>query len=50
MPKGSPELTVSRKEEIVNACEKLYQIMSFKVITLKEISVETSFSRPSIVP
>ncbi|SDA28818.1 transcriptional regulator, TetR family [Ruminococcus sp. YE71] len=48
MPKGSPELTASRKEEIVNACEKLYQVMSFKEITLKEISVETSFSRPSI--
>lgn len=48
MPKGSPELTVSRKEEIINACEKLYQTMSFKEITLKEISVETSFSRPSI--
>ena len=48
MPKGSPELTASRKEEIVNACEKLYQTMSFKDITLKEISVETSFSRPSI--
>ena len=48
MPKGSPELTASRHEEIVNACEKLYQTMSFKDITLKEISVETSFSRPSI--
>lgn len=48
MPKGSPEYTASRREEIVNACEKLYQTMSFKDITLKEISVETSFSRPSI--
>lgn len=48
MPKGSPELTASRREEIVNACEKLYQTISFKDITLKEISVETSFSRPSI--
>lgn len=48
MPKGSPELTASRREEIVNACEKLYQTMSFKEITLKDISVETSFSRPSI--
>ena len=48
MPKGSPELTASRREEIVNACEKLYRTMSFKDITLKEISVETSFSRPSI--
>ena len=48
MPKGSPELTASRREEIVGACEKLYKTMSFKEITLKEISVETSFSRPSI--
>ena len=48
MPKGSPELTASRRDEIVNACEKLYQTMSFKEITLKEISIETSFSRPSI--
>lgn len=48
MPKGSPELTASRREEIIAACEKLYQTMRFKEITLKEISVETSFSRPSI--
>lgn len=48
MPKGSPELTASRREEIVNACEKLYSTMSFKEITIKDISVETSFSRPSI--
>ena len=48
MPKGSPELKASRREEIVNPCEKLYQTMSFREITLKEISVETSFSRPSI--
>ena len=48
MPKGSPELTASRKEEIVNACEKLYRTMSFREITLKDISVETSLSRPSI--
>jgi AcrR family transcriptional regulator len=48
MPKGSPELTASRKEEIVNACEKLYRTMSFKEITLKEISSATSFTRTSI--
>ena len=48
MPKGSPELTASRREEIIGACEKLYKTMSFKDITLREISVETSFSRPSI--
>ena len=48
MPKGSPQLTNARKEEIINACEKLYQTMSFKEITLKEISAETSFTRTSI--
>ena len=48
MPKGSPELTASRKEEIVNACEKLYRTMSFKDITIKEIGEETSFTRTSI--
>ena len=48
MPKGSPELTAARKEEIVNACEKLYQTMSFKEITLKEIGSATSFTRTSI--
>ena len=48
MPKGSPQLTAARKEEIVNACERLYQTLSFKDITLKEIGNETSFSRPTI--
>ena len=48
MPKGSPELTASRKEEIVNACEMLYQTMSFKEITIKEIGAVTSFTRTSI--
>jgi AcrR family transcriptional regulator len=48
MPKGSPELTAARKEEIVNACERLYQTMSFKDITLKEIGNVTTFTRTSI--
>ena len=30
MPKGSPELTAARKEEIIAACEKLYQTMSIR--------------------
>ena len=38
MPKGSIELTEKRKDEIISACEKLYQTMSFKDITLKEIA------------
>ena len=48
MPKGSPERTAARKEEIIHACEQLYQTMSFREITLKEIGNATSFSRPSI--
>ena len=48
MPKGSEALTLSRKEEIVNACAKLYEKMSFKDITIKEIGEVTSFSRTSI--
>ena len=48
MPKGSPELTAARKDEIINACEQLYQTMSFKDITLKEIGAVTSFTRTSI--
>ena len=48
MPKGSPELTNARKEEIIAACETLYQTMGFKEITMKEIADYTSFSRPSI--
>ena len=48
MVKGTPELIAERREEIINACEKLYQTMSFKDITLKEIGNVTSFSRPTI--
>jgi AcrR family transcriptional regulator len=48
MPKGSAELTRARKEEIVAACRKLYETMSFKEITLKDIGQETSFTRTSI--
>ena len=48
MPKGSPELTNARREEIIAACETLYQTMGFREITIKEIADYTSFSRPSI--
>ena len=48
MPKGSPELTNARKDEIITACAKLYETMSFKEITIKEIAAYTSFTRPSI--
>ena len=48
MPKGSAELTSARREEILAACRKLYETMSFKEITLKEIGQQTSFTRTSI--
>ena len=48
MFKGTPELIEKRREEIINACERLYQTMSFKDITLKEIGAVTSFTRTSI--
>lgn len=37
-----------RKEEIINACKKLYDEYSFKEISIKLISEKTTFSRPSI--
>ena len=48
MPKGSPELTNARKEEIISACKTLYQDMSFKDITIMKIAEYTTFSRASI--
>ena len=48
MVKKTAEQIASRREEIVNACEKLYRTMSFKEITLKEIGEEVPFSRPTI--
>ena len=48
MPKGSAELTKARTDEIIAACRKLYETMSFKEITLKEIGQQTSFTRTSI--
>ncbi len=48
MFKGTPELIAARREEIINACEQLYQTMSFREITLKDIGNVTEFSRPTI--
>ena len=42
------EIMDIRKEEIINACEKLYENNSFKDITIKSIGEETTFSRTSI--
>jgi len=48
MKKVTPEQIARKREEIINACEQLYQTMSFREITLKEIGSITSFSRPTI--
>ena len=48
MRKVTPEQIARKREEIINACEELYQTMSFREITLKEIGKITSFSRSSI--
>ena len=48
MPKGSEELTNARKEEIINACASLYETVSFKDITIRDIGEKTSFTRTSI--
>ena len=48
MKKITPEQIARKREEIINACEKLYQTMSFREITLKEIANITSFSRHTI--
>ena len=44
MPKGSEELTNARKDEIISACAALYETMSFRDITLREIGARTSFT------
>lgn len=48
MVKGTPQTIAERRETIIHACETLYQSMSFKDITLKEIGNEVPFSRPTI--
>lgn len=48
MPRGSAFLTAERRNEIIDACEQLYQTMNFKDITIIEIGKATSFTRTSI--
>lgn len=48
MPKGSPELTNARRDEIISACADLYETMNFRDITLKDIGERTSFTRTLI--
>ena len=48
MPKGSEARTCARKAEIVDACAALYETVSFRDITLRDIGARTSFTRTSI--
>ena len=48
MPRGSEELTIARKEEILDACATLYETMGFRDITIRDIGAKTSFTRTSI--
>ena len=48
MPKGSEALTHARREEIIDACAALYETMSLREITIKQIGARTSFTRTSI--
>ena len=48
MPKGSEALTNARREEIIEGCARLYETVSFKESTMKEISTAISLTRASI--
>lgn len=48
MQKAGPETVAARREEIIDACEKLYQTKGFKDITIKDIGSLTSFTRTFI--
>ncbi len=48
MSKGSPEQKAARRDEIMSACLSLYQVKSFRDISMGDIADYTSFSRPSI--
>lgn len=48
MPKGSPELTERRKNEILDACKRIYKTQGFYGVNVKEISTEISLTRPAI--
>ncbi|MCM1007910.1 MAG: TetR/AcrR family transcriptional regulator [Ruminococcus flavefaciens] len=48
MSRGSLELTDFRKEEIINAFDKLFQSRSFRNISMRDIEQEISMTRSSI--
>ena len=48
MPKMTEEGLRARREEIMEACAKLYEKKSFKDITFRDISAETTLNRSSL--
>ena len=48
MPKVTEEHKENRKQEIIDACETIYQERGFTAVNIKEISTATSFTRPAI--
>lgn len=48
MPKVPPEQLERRREEIIDACEKIYRQKGFLGVTIKEISQEITCTRPAI--
>jgi AcrR family transcriptional regulator len=48
MPRMPEGYTEKRRDEILDACDELYTRTSFHDVTIKDISLHTSFSRPSI--
>ena len=48
MPKVTEAFVEARREEILNACERLYRTVDFKDITVKDIADMTSLSRASV--
>lgn len=48
LPKGSPELTEKRKNEILDACRRVYEEKGFNGVNIKGISADLSMTRPAI--
>lgn len=48
MPKVAPEQLERRREEIIDACEKIYRSKGFYGVTLKDIGEAITCTRPAI--
>jgi AcrR family transcriptional regulator len=48
MPRKTEEQKEERRQEIIDACERIYQEQGFNGVTLKEISSQTSMTRPAV--